>query len=73
MAQLGLRDSKHFRLSYLTPALRSGYLERTIPDKPRSSRQCYRLTAKRMDWVHTYTPESSIGWTAHDFPHIQNS
>lgn len=46
MARLGLRNEKHFRVAYLTPALASGYLERTIPDKPRSSQQCYQLTAK---------------------------
>ncbi len=46
MLRLGLRNEKHFRVAYLTPALDSGYLERTIPDKPRSSQQCYRLTAR---------------------------
>ena len=46
MTQLGLRNADHFRLTYLLPALHAGYLERTIPDKPRSCRQQYRLTAK---------------------------
>ena len=31
MAQLGLRDGKHFSTAYLNPALDAGYLERTIP------------------------------------------
>ena len=46
MTKLGLHSRPHFNTSYLIPALRAGYLERTIPDKPHSSRQRYRLTAK---------------------------
>jgi hypothetical protein len=40
-----LRDREHFRKGYLEPLLTVGWLERTIPDKPRSSRQRYRATA----------------------------
>jgi hypothetical protein len=43
---LGLRDEKHFRNAYLQPALDAGLIEMTIPDKPRSGKQKYRLTAK---------------------------
>jgi len=43
---LGLKDGKHFREDYLQPALKAGLIEMTVPDKPRSSRQRYRLTAK---------------------------
>jgi len=43
---LGLKDDEHFRKAYLEPALESGLIEMTIPDKPRSSKQKYRLTAK---------------------------
>ena len=43
---LGLRHEDHFRESYLTPALQSGFVEMTVPGKPKSSRQQYRLTAK---------------------------
>ena len=42
---LGLKHEDHFRKAYLIPALRSGLIEMTIPDKPRSSKQRYRLTA----------------------------
>ena len=42
---LGLKHENHFREAYLIPALRSGLIEMTIPDKPRSSKQRYRLTA----------------------------
>ena len=43
---LGLRHEDHFRESYLTPALQSGFVEMTIPGRPKSGRQEYRLTAK---------------------------
>ena len=41
----GLKDRKHFAEAYLQPALDAGLLEMTIPDKPQSSKQRYRLTA----------------------------
>jgi ATP-dependent DNA helicase RecG len=41
---LGIADRKHFRTAYLHPALEAGLLEMTVPDKPRSPRQKYRLT-----------------------------
>lgn len=43
---LGLSDRKSFRERYLKPALADGLIEMTIPDKPRSSKQKYRLTDK---------------------------
>ena len=43
---LRLRDDEHFRRAYLIPALEAGLIEMTIPEKPRSSRQKYRLTAR---------------------------
>lgn len=43
---LGLKDDEHFRKAYLLPALKAGLIEMTIPDKPRSSRQKYKLTDK---------------------------
>lgn len=42
MASLGLSDRKHFRESYLQPALEARVIEPTIPDKPRSPKQKYR-------------------------------
>ena len=41
---LGLKHARHFREAYLEPTLRAGLVEMTIPDKPRSSKQRYRLT-----------------------------
>lgn len=45
---LGLRHEDYFREAYLVPAISAGYVEMTIPDKPRSGRQKYRLTARGM-------------------------
>jgi Fic family protein len=47
---LGLKDDEHFRKAYLLPALEAGLIEMTIPDKPRSSKQKYRLTDKGRRW-----------------------
>jgi ATP-dependent DNA helicase RecG len=44
MEAVGLNHREHFRESYLVPVLAAGYLEMTIPDKPTSSLQKYRLT-----------------------------
>ncbi len=38
--------ARHFRKAFLNPAIEAGLVEMTIPDKPRSSRQKYRLTHK---------------------------
>ena len=44
MDRLGLKNEEHFRKVYLAPALEAGLVERTIPGKPRSSKQRYRPT-----------------------------
>jgi ATP-dependent DNA helicase RecG len=43
---LQLKHEDYFRDTYLTPALKTGLVEMTLPDKPKSSKQRYRLTAK---------------------------
>ena len=45
-AALGLLDRKSFRERYLKPALADGLIEMTIPGKPNSRLQKYRLTPK---------------------------
>ena len=44
MEKLGLKNDEYFRKKYLVPALNAGFIEMTIPDKPRSRMQKYRLT-----------------------------
>lgn len=44
-AALGLANREHFRTAYLLPALEAGLVEMTLPDKPNSRSQRYRLTA----------------------------
>jgi ATP-dependent DNA helicase RecG len=41
---LKLSDKRNFNINYLLPALKLDLVEMTIPDKPKSSKQHYRLT-----------------------------
>jgi predicted HTH transcriptional regulator len=43
---LELKHRESFRDNYLIPAMEEGWVEMTIPDKPNSPNQRYRLTAK---------------------------
>ena len=49
---LGLKNTKHVRKTYLLPALQAGLIEVTIPDKPRSKKQRYRLTTAEREYLH---------------------
>jgi predicted HTH transcriptional regulator len=44
-SRLSLKGDDNFRRLYLVPALEAGLIEMTIPDKPTSRMQKYRLTA----------------------------
>jgi predicted HTH transcriptional regulator len=57
MSALGLKDEKHFRIHYQQTALALGMLEMTVPDKPQSRLQKYRLTQAGRSWlaVHVKT------------------
>jgi len=43
---LGLKDEKHFRTAYQQPAIAARLIEMTVPDKPNSRLQKYRITPK---------------------------
>jgi Fic family protein len=45
---LGLKDEKHFRTAYQQPAIAAGLIEMTVPDKPNSRLQKYRITPQGM-------------------------
>ena len=45
----GLVHREHFRKTYLEPLIKTGWLEPTIPEKPTSPAQKYRLTDKGGD------------------------
>ena len=49
--ELGLKDRRHLRKVYVEPALAAELIQLTIPDKPNSSRQQYRLTDKGQAWL----------------------
>ena len=49
--RLGLKHENHFREAYLLPSLRMGLIQMTIPDKPNSRLQKYRLTARGQQWL----------------------
>ena len=51
LALTGRSDRTKFRDQVLTPLLDAALIEMTIPDKPRSSKQRYRLTNKGRAWL----------------------
>lgn len=52
-SRMGLRHEDHFREAYLKPAMSIGVIEYTIPAKPNSRLQKYRLTAKGAAFLKT--------------------
>jgi len=44
-AAVGLKNDEHFRKTFLIPAVERGLIEMTIPEKPTSRLQKYRITA----------------------------
>ena len=51
MAVTGRSDRTKFRHQVLNLLLEGGLVEMTIPDKPRSSKQRYRLSDKGRRWL----------------------
>ena len=48
---LNVADIQYFRESYLHPAIEAGLIEMTLPDKPTSKHQRYRLTDAGKRWA----------------------
>ena len=57
---LALKHEDHFRNAYLKPALTLGVIEMTLPEKPRSSNQRYRMTTLGQRWLETH-PGAGVG------------
>ena len=55
MALLEWKSRSKFREKYIVPLLQAGLLERTVPDKPNSSRQRYRTTTRGREWISQHT------------------
>jgi ATP-dependent DNA helicase RecG len=45
MVNTGRSDRTKFRNQVLKPLIEAGFIEMTVPDKPRSSKQRYRTTS----------------------------
>jgi ATP-dependent DNA helicase RecG len=61
LLKLGLRDRKHLRERYLAPSLEEGWIEMTIPDRPKSRSQRYRLTSRGRQLLATLSGEDGAG------------
>jgi ATP-dependent DNA helicase RecG len=58
---LGLKHRAHFREAYLLPALEAGVIEMTLPDKPRSPEQRYRITPLGIKILATLKGDPAVG------------
>lgn len=57
MNKLALKNAEHFRLHYLRRALEDGLIEMTLPNKPQSRLQKYRLTEAAKQLLRKATNE----------------
>ena len=57
---LRLTHREHFRLFYLKPALDAGLVEMTMPDKPNSRNQRYRLSAFGKRWLKKHAGTGAV-------------
>lgn len=64
LKDMGLTHKKSFRDTYLHPALDAGLIERTIPDKPNSRLQKYRLTKQGRNTLSTLNSDNPMNSTA---------
>lgn len=54
----GRTDRTKFRNQVLNPLIKAGFLEMTVPDKPSSSKQKYRVTEEGRDLLEKQTEEA---------------
>jgi predicted HTH transcriptional regulator len=54
---LGIKHRPNFRDNYLHPAIEAGFIEHTIPDKPTTPLQKYRITDKGREALIMKRPE----------------
>ncbi len=54
----GRTDRTKFRNQVLNPLIKAGFLEMTVPDKPSSSKQKYRVTEEGRDLLEKQTKEA---------------
>ena len=59
-AALQLAHRSHFMTAYIRPALEAGLVEMTIPDKPNSRNQRYRLTSEGRKLVRSMQEPRSV-------------
>ena len=54
MDEVGFSHRQTFRENYINPALDAGLIERTIPEKPKSRLQQYRLTEMGREMLESF-------------------
>lgn len=57
----GIKHRETFQRNYLDHLLREGLIERTIPDKPKSRLQKYRLSAKGLTLLESFSQDKNKG------------
>ena len=54
-AHLNMSNREHFRKSIISPLLEYGFLNMTIPDKPKSSKQKYKISEEGYKFISNFT------------------
>ena len=60
LAFMGLTDRTKFRRKYILPLLEAGIIEQTMPEKPNSQNQKYRLTAQGLGILYSLNNAKKI-------------